>query len=201
MKGRYILLVLIGVMLICSCAPSRYILDAEMRYASRAGVDLTDKNVTIAFGQDSIYPNDPFLKSMAEGFAWNLKDRYLSSIGKVDVRDLKSASNYANRDSLLNLLMKTVFLLDKVTLQSSSFSFVMRCYDAMNQKDKVQLFSGSSVAESLSSKEEVIAQGWEAGKEVAMAFEPQWKHEQFSLYYLPWKKLSSSIGRVQWISG
>lgn len=207
MKGRYILLVLIGVMLICSCAPSRYILDAEMRYASRAGVDLTDKNVTIAFGQDSIYPNDPFLKSMAEGFAWNLKDRYQSSIGKVDVRDLKSASNYANRDSLLNLLMKTgadvVFLLDKVDLLGSSFSFVMRCYDAMNQKDKVQLFSGSSVAESLSSKEEVIAQGWEAGKEVAMAFEPQWKHEQFSLYYFesePWYTALEKAQLFDWKS-
>ena len=53
----------------------------------------------------------------------------------------------------------------------------------MNQKDKVQLFTGSSVAESMSSTEEVVAQGWEAGKEVAAAFEPQWKLEQYSLYY------------------
>ena len=170
-----------------SCAPARYMLDAEMRYTSRAGVDLTDKNVTIAYGQDGVYPNDSFLKSMAEGFGWNLKDRYQGTIGKVNVCDLKSASNYTSRDSLLNILVDTgadvVFLLDKVQFQSSSFSFVMRCYDAMNQLDKVQLFTGSSVAESLSNNEDVIAQGWEAGKEVASAFEPQWKHEQYSLYY------------------
>ena len=148
--------------MLISCAPARYVLDVEMRYAPRAEVDLTDKNVTIAYGQDGIYPNDPFLKSMAEGFAWNLRDRYQSSIGKVKVSNLKSASDYANRDSLLNLLVQTgadvVFLLDKVNLQSSSFSFVMRCYDAMNQKDKVQLFTGSSVAESMSNTEEVVAQ-------------------------------------------
>lgn len=53
----------------------------------------------------------------------------------------------------------------------------------MNQSDKVQLFSGSSVAESTNTDGEVSAQGWEAGKEIASAFEPQWKHEQYSLYY------------------
>lgn len=187
--------------MLISCAPARYILDAEMRYTSRAGVDLTDKNVTIVYGQAGVYPNDPFLKSMADGFAWNLRDRYQSSIGQVKVCELKSASQYTSRDSLINLLVKTgadvVFLLDKVDLQSSSFSFVMRCYDAMNQKDKVQLFTGSSVAESMSSNEEVAAQGWEAGKEVASAFEPQWKHEQYSLYYFESEGWYAALEKAQ----
>lgn len=192
---------LLGALILISCAPGRYMLDAEMRYTSRAGVDLTDKYVTIAYGQNGIYPNDPFLKSMAEGFAWNLKDRYQSAIGQVNVCELKSASQYTSRDSLINLLIKTgadvVFLLDKVELQSSSFTFVMRCYDAMNQKDKVQLFTGSSVAESMSSNEEVGAQGWEAGKEVATAFEPQWKHEQYSIYYFENQEWYTALEKAQ----
>ena len=185
--GRYILSMVLGALMLISCAPGRYILDVEMRHTSQAGVDLTEKNVAIVYGQDGVYPNDPYLKSMADGFAWGLKDKYQNSIGKVNVSALMSASQYTSRDSLINLLIKTgadvVFLLDKIQLQSSTTSFVMRCYDAMNQKDKIQLFTGSNVAEAMSTTEKIVAQGWESGKEVATAFEPQWKNEQYSIYY------------------
>jgi hypothetical protein len=162
-------------------------LELEMRHPSRAGVDLTGKNVTIFYGQGDNSRNDMVLESMAKGMALSIKDRYKDSVGEVKVSSLGSATEYANRDSLLTLLIKTgadlVFLMDKVTLQSSTVSFILYCYDGMNQEDKVQLFSGSSVLESVTDYDQLKAQGWEAGKEIALAFEPQWKQEQYSLYY------------------
>ena len=64
-----------------------------------------------------------------------------------------------------------------------ALSFIVKCYDAMYQGDKLQLFSGNSVAESMNGNEEIKSEGWDAGKTIAAAFEPQWKHEQYSLYY------------------
>ena len=183
----YILSVVLGVMATVACAPARYVLDVEMRHPSKAGVDLTGKNVTVVYGQEGVYPNDLFLESMADGFAWNIKERYQDAVGEVKVSGLRSASDDANRDSMMNLLVQTgadvVFLLDKVTLDGSSFSFILKCYDAMYQGDKLQLFSGNSVAESMNGNEEIKSEGWDAGKTIAAAFEPQWKHEQYSLYY------------------
>lgn len=184
---RYILSVMLVVALAVACAPARYVLDVEMRHPSKTGVDLIGKNVTVVYGQESVYPNDLFVESMADGFAWNLKERCKGVVGEVNVCSLRSAPDYANRDSMLNLLMETgadvVFLLDKVVLNGSSFSFSIKCYDAMCQDDKLQLFSGSSVVGSISVSETVKNEGWDAGKTVAAAFEPQWKHEQYSLYY------------------
>ena len=76
----YILSVVLGVMAAAACAPARYVLDVEMRHPSKAGVDLTGKNVTVVYGQEGVYPDDLFLESMADGFAWNLKDRYQDSV-------------------------------------------------------------------------------------------------------------------------
>jgi hypothetical protein len=88
---------------------------------------------------------------------------------------------------MLNLLVETgadvIFLLDKITLNGSTFSFILKCYDAMYHGDNLQLFSGNSVVESMSGNEVVKDEGWDAGKTIATAFEPQWKHEQYSLYY------------------
>lgn len=186
-KFAYILTALLGLALAVSCGPNRYMLDVEVRRESRAGVDLTGKNVTIVYGVEGVAKHDLLVESMAEGFAWNVKDRYQDAVGQVNVCGMRSVSDYANRDSMLNLLVKTgadlLFLMDKVQLQSSTLSFVLRCYDGMNQEDKVQSFSGNSVLEPMIDTEQIKTQGWAAGKEVALAFEPQWKHEQYSLYY------------------
>ena len=62
----YILSVVLGVMAAAACAPARYVLDVEMRHPSKAGVDLTGKNVTVVYGQEGVYPDDLFLESMAD---------------------------------------------------------------------------------------------------------------------------------------
>jgi hypothetical protein len=197
----YMLAVLLVAIMAVACGPGRYVLDLEMMRPSKAGVDLAGKNVTVVYGQEGVYPNDIFLESMAGSFAQNIKDEYQGAIGDVTLCRLESATLYASRDSMLNLLMKTgadaVFLLDKIDFKSSSFSFVLRCYDAMNQEDKVQLFSASSVAESMMGNEQVKAEGVEAGKEIAAAFEPQWIHEQYSLYYFESSDWYSALEKAE----
>ena len=197
----YILSVVLGVMAIVACAPSRYMIDVEIRQPSKAGVDLTGKNVTVVYGQEGVYPNDLFLESMAGGFARNLKVRYQDAIGDVKLLSLRSASDHANRDSMLNLLMQTgadaVFLLDKIDFSSSSATFILKCYDGMNQEDKVQLFSGSHVVHPMNGDGQVKSAGADAGKEIAAAFEPQWIHEQYSLYYFESSDWYSALEKAE----
>ncbi len=197
----YILSVVLGVMAIVACAPSRYMIDVEIRQPSKAGVDLTGKNVTVVYGQEGVYPNDLFLESMAGGFARNLKVRYQDAIGDVKLLSLRSASDHANRDSMLNLLMQTgadaVFLLDKIDFNSSSATFILKCYDGMNQEDKVQLFSGSHVVHPMNGDGQVKSAGADAGKEIAAAFEPQWIHEQYSLYYFESSDWYSALEKAE----
>lgn len=133
--------------------------------------------------------------------------------------------NYASKDSLFNILMDTgadvVFLFDTVRLgtiviggatrvaspRSADSTFVSRasmpytmklfCFDAMDQKEQVKTFGGTSVARSdvysdgkRTSKElmdkamkNIDKDGWNAGVLVAESFKSQWKHEQYSIVY------------------
>ncbi len=179
-----------------SCAPSRYMIDVEMRHKSRAGVDLTGKNVAVVYGNVTEYPYSTFVESLADGFAWNIKADYQNTIDSVGVFGLDlPAAEYASRDSLVSLLMETgsdvVFLFDKIdfgemTSGSSGltmpFNVSLRCYDAMNKEDKMLSFSGNSIAR-VSAIEGLSNEAWEAGKTVASSFKPEWKHEQYSIYY------------------
>lgn len=201
----YISIALLWMAMAVACAPSRYVLDVEMRHPSKAGIDLTGKNVTVVYGQEDVYPNDLFLESMAGGFASTIKDRCKDVVGDVNLCKLRSAQNYANRDSMLNLIVETgadvIFLLDKVELNGSSLSFIIKCYDAMYQGDKLQLFSGNSVVESTTGNVAVKTEGWDAGKTIAAAFEPLWKHEQYSLYYFEsedWYKALDKAEAFDW---
>ena len=166
-----------------SCSPSRYMIDVEMRYKSSAGVDLTGKNVTIIYSTTLEYPISSYVESLADGFAWNLKDQYQQTIDSVSVFALNApAENYATRDSLVSLLIKTgsdvVFLLDKVDMRAVS----MKCYDAMNSDDRMLSFAGRTDL-TVSDATSLATQAWDKGKNLAMSFLPEWKHEQYSIYY------------------
>ena len=91
-----------------SCSPSRYMIDVEMRYKSKAGVDLTGKNVAVVYETAQEYPYSAFVESLADGFAWNLEADYQDSIDSLGVFGLDvPASQYASRDSLISLLVET----------------------------------------------------------------------------------------------
>lgn len=193
-----------------SCSPSRYMIDVEMRHKSKAGVDLTGKNVAVVYGASSEFPYNKFVESMADGFAWNLEADYQNAIDSVGVFALDlPASEYASRDSLISLLIETgtdvVFLFDRVdfgklntssTSMSIPFEVSLSCYDAMNQDDKVLTFTGSSTAR-FSALAGMPDEGWEAGKTVASSFKPEWKHEQYSIYYFNTEKWLDALVKAE----
>ena len=193
-----------------SCSPSRYMIDVEMRHKSKAGVDLTGKNVAVVYGSSSQYPYNAFIESLADGFAWNLKADYQNTIDSVGVFGLDSqASEYASRDSLVFLLLETgsdvVFLFDKIDFGkidngasglTMPFDVSLRCYDAMNKEDRMLSFNGSSIART-SSLEGLPDEAWEAGKTVASSFKPEWKHEQYSIYYFNSDKWYDALTKVE----
>lgn len=158
-----------------ACGPSKYVIDLEMRYPSKAGIDLAGKNVTVVYLEDGREENTSICKGMAEGFADAIQKDYSMPEGSIGVyrMPVEPGASYASRDTLVNLLMDTgadvVFLFDTVKLgnltigapakvaagasRDSSylsscnlpFTMKMYCYDAMNKEDKVKSYSGSSV--------------------------------------------------------
>ena len=175
----------IGMLMLAavSCSPSRYMIDVEMRHKSKAGVDFTGKNVTVVYPKIEEYPLGTYVESLADGFAWNLKDQYQHTLDSISVFALNdSGEKYASRDSLISLLMKTgsdvVLLLDKVDFGELS----LRCYDAMNKEDRMLSYSGRAEV-SPTEVSTIPTQAWDIGKTLAASFIPQWKQEQYSIYY------------------
>ena len=186
-----------AMLTVVSCSPSRYMIDVEMRYKSKAGVDLTGKNVTVIYPSTTEYPLSTYVESLADGFAWNLKDQYQQTIDSVGVYALKaSGEEYASRDSLITLLIKTgsdvVFLLDKVDMRAIS----MRCYDAMNKDDKMLSYA-SRIDVTETDFNLLATHGWDYGKTLAASFLPEWKQEQYSFYYFGTERWYESLLKAE----
>ena len=210
MKSRFLHIALLALLAAVSCGPSRYMIDVEMRYKSKAGVDLTGKNVAVVYETASEYPYSAFVESLADGFAWNLEADYQGSIDSLGVFGLDvPASQYASRDSLISLLVETgsdvVFLFDKINYGQMTtgsaglvmpFTVTLFCYDAMNRNDKMLSFNGSSTARA-TDLNGLANEGWEAGKTVAMSFKPEWKHEQYSIYYFNGDKWLDALTKAE----
>ena len=199
MNRSYLHISAIGAMMLAavSCGPSRYMIDVEMRHKSEAGLDLTGKNVTVAYptASESLYASN--IESLADGFAWSLNDQYKQTIDGVGVYPLNaSGPEYASRDSLVNILMKTgsdvVFLFDRIDPGTISF----KCYDAMHPEDRMLSFACQTALTTPDA-----ATMWDRGKELAMSFIPQWKHEQYSIYYFdtePWLQALEKADLYEW---
>lgn len=160
-----------------SCGPSKYMMHLEMRYPSKAGVDLAGKNVSVVYLENGSRLQDGFNASMAEGLASTIESDYGTGEGSVGIFRMHRYpdGDYASRDTLRNLLMDTgsdvVLLLDTVkfgemtigtpskvsyrTSRDSSvvntgsipFTIKLYCYDAMNKADEVKDFGGTSISQ------------------------------------------------------
>lgn len=237
--------ILIFMMVVLSCAPSRHAIHVEMRYPSKSGIDLADKAVSVVYIENSDSINNHLLKGIADGFAYSLEQEYSTGEGSVGIYSLTSSPDavYSHKDSLINLILDTdsdiVFLLDTLktgnltmggatrvagcSVADSSylstgtmpFTVKMYGYDAMDKKDKVHTFSGSSIAaphaysDGLASEPVMIERamsslplvGFEAGKALSTSFHPQWKQEQYSIVYFDsqqWYKALAYADQYFW---
>lgn len=205
----------------------KHAVHVEMRHPSKSGVDLAGKDVSVVYLETDNTVANAFSEGMADAFAYTLEQDYGTGEGSVGIYRMPMSpdGNYASKDSLFNILMDTgadvVFLFDTVRLgtiviggatrvaspRSADSTFVSRasmpytmklfCFDAMDQKEQVKTFGGTSVARPdvysdgrRTSKElmdkamkNVDKDGWNAGVLVAESFKSQWKHEQYSIVY------------------
>ena len=174
-----------------SCGPTYFSLGVDMRNPSRSGIDLEGKNISVTYldgGSDSL-----FISSVAEGFTQRLERDYFNgeqSIGIYRI-DKTSGKAHASRDSMVNLVVETgadvAFLFDvesmgeaESVLDDGPFEIRLYVYDAMDQRDTVQMFKGVSTLDRIAGLD---SQGLEVGNRSATVFIPSWKNRRFTVYY------------------
>jgi len=175
MVKRFILPLLL--LALCSCGPSRHAVQVEMRYPSKAGIDLVGKTVSIVYLQNKDDAAAQFNANMADGFAYALENEYGTGEGSVPVfvMDRVDGTDYSSKETMSEILMDTgtdvVFLLDTVVLgqmrvespsriaapvsRDSSylsvanmpFKMKMYSFDAMDKSESVKNYGGSSAAQ------------------------------------------------------
>lgn len=160
-----------------ACGPSKYTMHLEMRQPSKAGVDLSGKNVSVVYLEDGRSLQDGFNSYMAEGFAASIEKDQGTGEGSVGVYRMtrRKGGDYSSKDTLMNLLLDTgsdfIFLLDTVKLGdmtiggasrtsymssadssvinsgSIPFTLKMYSYDAMDDKEEVRQYGGTAIAQ------------------------------------------------------
>lgn len=199
---RMLLPLLCVLMTVISCAPSRHAVHLEMRYPSKSGVDLAGKILSVVYIENKDSLTTAFNGAMAQGFADVLEEDYATGDGSVGVFRMpaQSGAEYATRDSMLSLLGDTgsdvVFLLDSLKTDSpftpgiiSTFTVTLHCFDAMDQTEEVQTFTGNTFA--------YHDQGEAKGAALADSFKAQWKNEQYSFMYFDSEKWYKPLDKVE----
>lgn len=160
-----------------SCGPSRHAVQVEMRYPSKAGIELSGKTISVVYLENQDKTAADFNSHMADGFAYALEEEYGTGEGSVPVFSMHRSKNgnYADKDTLFSLLMDTgsdvVFLIDTVTLGSiivdgaariatpvspdssylsvahMPFTLKMYSFDAMDKSGSVKKYGGTSEAQ------------------------------------------------------
>ena len=236
---------LIFLALAVSCGPSRHSIHVEMRHPSKSGIDLAGKNISVIFLENDNPLSNGLGEGIADGLAYSIEQDNGTEFGSVGLYMMRVQQGgvYSSRDTLINLLLDTgsdlVFLVDTIAtgelamdgatsvaavsspdssyISTGRLPFTMKlyCYDGMNKDDKVQTFSGSSVAipyaysdgrqsasvimeRAVSSLPEL---GFEAGSTISNSFKAQWKHEQYSVVYFDstqWIKALNYADAYEW---
>ncbi len=163
-------------LLAVSCGPSRHAVNVEMRYPSKAGLELSGKTLAVVYLENDNLSSNLFNEGMSDGFAYALEQDYGTGEGSIGVYRMRAqkSAEYSSRDSLLNLLVDTgsdvVFLFDTLKLGTMAiggaskvasaaspdssylnvgevkFSMAMYAFDAMDDTEQVYKFTGTSTA-------------------------------------------------------
>lgn len=244
-SGLRVLLIMVLVLTALSCGPSRFTMLLEMKQPSKSGVNLNGKTVSVVYLENGNRLQDDFASYMAASFSESLQNDYGTGKGSVGVFRMPMAegADYSVKDTLVNLLIDTgsdvVFLFDTtkfgvMTLGTSDklsepvsadsayintgsvpYTIKLYCFDAMNQKEEVRTFGGTSVAQPAvysagkETDEQLKVQlatalskeGWNVGQVIASSFAPQWKEEGFSIIYFDSEKWITALEKAnqfQW---
>ena len=205
--------------LMASCGPSRYAVHVEMRHPSRTGIDLADKNVSVICLTNDNTVGSAAGEAISEGFAKALENEYGTGEGSVGVYSVKAlpGGDYASKDTLFNFLMDTgadlVFLLDTLTVGDSEsqrtgtipYSIRLYCFDGMDSSENVYAFgTGGTLTPSYvitkdmsdAARQSLCSEAKTVGTNIASSFEPQWKHEQYSILYFETEKWYDALARA-----
>lgn len=164
------------VVVAVSCSPARHVVNVEMRYPSKSGLELAGKSLSVVYVEAENDYATSMMEGMVDGFTSALEKDYGMGEGEISIYSIKPdlAAIYSSRDSLMNILMDTgtdvVFLFDSlkmgaltmgatekvasasspdslyITTGSMPFTMSLYCYDSLNKADKVFTFSGKSTA-------------------------------------------------------
>ena len=201
MKRLLPLLLLLVAMV--SCGPSKHVMYIDMRYPSKSGVDLGGKIPSVVYLDGENDASGNFAGGMAAAFAQVLEQDLGTGEGSVGVyrMSMHDGVDYSDRSTLLDLLVDTdadvVFLFDKVDLgpseatsSSVSVPFTMKlyCLDGMDKSEQVRTFTGSSRSN---------FDGSDAGRTVGESFKTVWKTEPYSLAYFDSEKWYLALDKAE----
>jgi hypothetical protein len=193
--------ILVGVLV--SCGPSKHVMYIDMRYPSKAGVDLAGKITSVVYLESDDSAVSAFNEGMATSFASSLETDLSTGEGSIGVyKMLKEAGvDYTSKDYMLNLISDTdadvVFLFDEVKLGKQEaasatvtvpFTMNLYCFDGMDKSEQVKVFTGSSRA---------YPDGSDAGITVAQSFKMRWKTEPYSFAYFDNEKWYKALDKAE----
>lgn len=203
MNKKTIILLYVLMAALVSCGPSRHIMHIDMRYPSKAGIDLGGKIPSVVYLETDDSSASAFNAGMAEAFAASLEKDLGTGEGSVGVFRMRkeSATDHTSRDSMLGLIADTgadvVFLFDEVVLGQQEaastavmvpFTMNLYCFDGMDKSEEVKVFTGSSRSN---------PDGSDAGIIVAQSFKTRWKTEPYSLAYFDSEKWYKALDKAE----
>lgn len=182
-----------------SCGPATFTMNVEMRDKSKSGLDLAGKVMSVSWLE---VPDSLFLSSVSEGFVQALEGDYYSEKGAMGVfrMERNEEGNYASKDTLVNLVLKTdadvAFLFDL----SRDKELKLYVYDALNPRDTVYKFSGGDVSEYISGSADYMQ---ELGKAYAGMFLSKWRGGKYSVVYFEmgeeaWRRGADAAYNYRW---
>ena len=203
MMKKTLILFSLFMMLLVSCGPSKHVMHVDMRYPSKAGIDLGGKIPSVVFLETENATATAFNGGMAASFAASLERNLGMEEGSVGVYRMPKSQDidYTDKSTLLDLLIDTdadvVFLFDETKLgqyEASAtavlvpFTMNLYCFDGMDKSEEVKYFTGSSRA---------YIDGSDAGITVAQSFKTQWKTEPYSLAYYDSEKWYTALDKAE----
>lgn len=203
MMKKTLILFSVLMMLLVSCGPSKHVMHVDMRYPSKAGIDLGGKIPSVVYIETSNAIATTFTAGMAASFAASLEKDLGMEEGSVGVYRMPQSQDidYTDKSTLLDLLIDTdadvVFLFDETKLgqyEASAtavlvpFTMNLYCFDGMDKSEEVKYFTGSSRA---------YLDGSDAGITVAQSFKTQWKTEPYSLAYYDNEKWYLALDKAE----